>query len=308
MAQYRTRNPYDPRFALPANIMAEPPGRGAMVTAQLPRKTIGSMPRDASYSSGYAVPNYIADEVPGRGAATTRMLPRGWPKSLGDDEASVGAGQQIANWITATISQVPASMRPYALRAALDRVEPGLYNEVVRRSKALTKQGVPTGEATRAAIASATSEGVVKEMVRLGRQAPGAMDGLWDSIKSGVKKAGSWLSHPENAIAALNPLTLQAKLAASPEAQQWAGKAVKEIGKAACAFAKSPAAPAAAGAAGTAFGAPPQAGAIGANIAAQACAGGQPASAAGGGIMSSSWVVPVAIGGAGLVAILLLTR
>jgi len=56
MSLYHLPRPWNPGFAIPAYVQAEPPERGTFVTAQLPRGTISQV-----------IPNYLA--VPGpRGA------------------------------------------------------------------------------------------------------------------------------------------------------------------------------------------------------------------------------------------------
>lgn len=87
MAQFRRPHPWDPHFALPGNVMAEPPGRGTLTTAQLPRKTISGRPKD--WTGGFALPAYLKHEPSGRGAVHThwarrKTIPQYIPKSLGD--------------------------------------------------------------------------------------------------------------------------------------------------------------------------------------------------------------------------------
>ena len=87
MAHFRSPNPYDPHFALPDNVLAEPPGRGTITTAQLPRRTMGFVPED--WDGGFALPNYIRDEPHGRGTAIhtfqarRKTIPFKIPESLG---------------------------------------------------------------------------------------------------------------------------------------------------------------------------------------------------------------------------------
>ena len=73
MAQFRMMNPYDPQYRLPGYVMAEPPGRGALVTDYITRRFIDS---PATSSAGYAVPGYVMSEQVGRGARGTYWLPR----------------------------------------------------------------------------------------------------------------------------------------------------------------------------------------------------------------------------------------
>jgi hypothetical protein len=99
VAQYRYNNPYNAGFALPSNVMAEPPGRGTLVSDMLPRGTISTI---HGWTGGYEVPEYIRQETPGRGARTTAWLPRGTiplkvPDALGgySDEAVVNTSRAL---------------------------------------------------------------------------------------------------------------------------------------------------------------------------------------------------------------------
>lgn len=78
MAQYQAPTPWNPGYDVPKYITAEPLGRGAFVTRQLPRGTFGPMPPDPSVwdRTGYQLPDYVKAEPIGRGTFTTKMLPR----------------------------------------------------------------------------------------------------------------------------------------------------------------------------------------------------------------------------------------
>lgn len=65
MSFYNLPNPYDPRYAIPEYVMAEPPERGTFTTQWLPRGTIPAL-----------VPDYLAK--PGR-------------KLLGRNDAQLGS-------------------------------------------------------------------------------------------------------------------------------------------------------------------------------------------------------------------------
>lgn len=54
MANYIRENPFDPNYALPANVRVEPPGRGTVTSRQLPRRTIDRifLGDDAPYNPG----------------------------------------------------------------------------------------------------------------------------------------------------------------------------------------------------------------------------------------------------------------
>ncbi len=54
MSFYHLPNPWNPHYAIPDYVMAEPPGRGTFTTAWLPRRTISEL-----------VPDFIAKPDPG---------------------------------------------------------------------------------------------------------------------------------------------------------------------------------------------------------------------------------------------------
>jgi len=106
MAQFRSPNPYDPHFALPDNVLAEPPGRGTITTAQLPRRTMGFVPKD--WDGGFALPNYIRAEPHGRGTAIStyqarrKTIPFKIPESLaGIEEMYAHPAMQAAGMVGA---------------------------------------------------------------------------------------------------------------------------------------------------------------------------------------------------------------
>ena len=140
MSFYHLPNPWDPAYAIPKYVMAEPPERGTFTTQWLPRGTISSV-----------IPDYLA--APGTGNAVGKAL-------LGRKDAGLGSlgnssleghclagdtldaqvysleplggaggdpvaayGQQAAAWLMGTIGQVPAEQRKAALRALLDAVQ-----------------------------------------------------------------------------------------------------------------------------------------------------------------------------------------
>lgn len=71
---YNLPPPWDPGFALPANVRDEGLERHAYVTKQMPRGTY-DMPNVGT--GGYAVPDYVMQEGYGQGTYTTKWEPRG---------------------------------------------------------------------------------------------------------------------------------------------------------------------------------------------------------------------------------------
>src|SRR5262245_28622655 len=116
MAQFRISHPWDPGYALPPHVMAEPPGNGTLTTAMLPRKTFDDpVP---GYTGGFAVPKYISEEPIGRGAATTywarrKTYPLYIPNALGDDASSAlrDYGNRVAEIIMTELPKLSADQR-----------------------------------------------------------------------------------------------------------------------------------------------------------------------------------------------------
>jgi hypothetical protein len=57
MAFFQIPNPWNPGYALPDYVLAEPPGRGTFTTAMLPRRTVDVLP-----------PDYLSQPIPARGS------------------------------------------------------------------------------------------------------------------------------------------------------------------------------------------------------------------------------------------------
>ena len=104
MAQYRIPHPYDARFALPANVMSEPPGRGTLTTNQRPRRTFdspGYIP--AAWNPGFDIPQYIKQEPLGRGTTTTyqarrKTISQYIPPALGCLESDTLGANAMGLW------------------------------------------------------------------------------------------------------------------------------------------------------------------------------------------------------------------
>lgn len=336
MAQFRRPNPYDPGFALPANVLAEPPGRGTLATVQLPRKTISGAP--SGWDGGYVLPDYVRAEGAGRGAmhshwARRKTIQRLVPDALGADGPPMrpgfpgdpikAYGQRASEFIMGTIREVPVEFRQIALEALLNEIEPGLYDRVTKRANEYKDEGMSTKKAVGAALASSMSEGIAKEMIKIGTKGvPGvrsqlglgfygdpsaqlALAGIWSSIKSGASKVGG-------AVKTGVTKTGSALKTGAKKAYDWGKKAVNKLGSLACSVMKHPAAPVAAGAAAAAAGAPPQAGAAGAQVGAALCTKNTPEAPQDQLMQPQSylpkWILPVAIGGGALVLVLMLTR
>jgi len=144
------------------------------------------------------------------------------------------------------------------------------------------------------------SEGIVREMIKLGSgRTPSvrsqfglgyygetsreiALDGLWSSIKNGVKKAakkvksgaewvGGKVSWPARKAAQGVSKGVEYAKKGAQKTWEWGKQAVDKLGSLACGVMQSPVVSVAAGAAATAYGAPASAGAAGAEVGAKLC-------------------------------------
>lgn len=346
MAQYRIPHPYDPRFALPANVMAEPPGRHTITTAQRPRKSFeppGYIP--SAWDAHFALPKYIRDENIGRGSvhshwARRRTVPTLLPDALGgiDDTVRPGFpgdpfkqyGERVSELLMGTIKQVPADFRQVALEAVLDELEPGLFERVTKRANEYkAKDGDPRA-ALQMAIASSVSEGLAKEVIEVGRTGKlppmrslmglglydesyeQALVGLGFSVSGSLKKVGRAVKR--TTTRATGTVTRGITKGAT-KAFTWGKKALNKIKDLTCTVMNNPLSDVAAGAAAASQGVPPEVGTAGKQMAqGMLCPPGmepmpQDALTTAGGLTGMpKWVLPVGIGAAGLVAVLLLRK
>ena len=269
MAQFRTPHPWDPGFALPANVLAEPPGRGTLVTAQLPRKTISGRPMD--WTGGYAVPQWILDEPSGRGvywtkSAQRKTIQQSIPGSLGDvdqipkpgfpGDPIKAYGHRASEVIMNGIRTVPPEFRLIALESLLNELESGLYAKVTTKATEYEKRGMSAKKAVKAAIASQMSAGLAAEMLKLGRgKSPKptslvglgcyggvgkqiALDGLWSSIKSAASKVASTTKSAVTTVARGVSYPIRKTASGVRTAATWTASKVKSAANKALDFGK----------------------------------------------------------------------
>lgn len=238
-------------------------------------------------------------------------------------------GQRASEYLLRTIKQVPIEFRLIALEALLNEVEPGLYDRVTIRANKYRSQGASERKAVSSALASSMSEGMAKELIKIGQgKAPAlrsqvglsyygdaskqlALDGLWSSIKDGASKVGSAVKTAAKGIASGAKAAASGVASGASTAWGWGKTAVNKLGSLACAVVSSGAGQVAAGAGGAALGVPPQVGMQGAQVASGMCAKGETPAATQQQLFQPerpAWILPVAIGGVGLVAILLLRK
>jgi hypothetical protein len=322
MSFYHLPHPYNPHYAIPDYVMAEPPGRGTITTKWLPRGTISQM-----------VPDYLAKpvsrELTGRTDATL-----GCDKGLGslgcdtlgaaevyqlDALGGVGGGDPIqayglraSEWIMRTINEVEPANRAIAMRALLDSVDKSLWDRVAAEAAKFKAKGLPPKAAMQKALAVCLANGMIAELVKTGEKVlqkraagPGQLQALgFCGPICAAKKVRDAAKYVGGKVAG-----------GASTATSWVSKGVQKLGGLACSVANSSVAPLAAGAGAAAMGAPPQAGTTGLAFAQTLCgkngdsaaaqqALNTPTPGAAGGM--PGWVLPAAIGGGVLVLVLAL--
>lgn len=363
MAQYRTPHPYDAHFALPANVMTEPPGRGTMVTAQLPRRTFFEGMKNWT-GCGYAIPDYIMAEPPGRGAAGTyqrrrKTIPMRIPESLGafaPETLKPGFlgdpykeyGVRVAKQLMGTIHEVPQEFRQVALEALLNELKPGLFARVTELANKYKKDGMAPKKSVREAIAAAISEAKAIEIVEVGKRlvVPEGLLGLgmyealgWNpvsSIKKGAQKVGGAIKTGAQKVGGAVKTAAQKTGGAVKTAGKAVGKGAAAVGKKAyewgkkafdfvhgfnCKIMKSGLSDTAAGVIGGYYAKSPEAGVAGHRaVTGEICGAypkgeeppmpGGPGYGGGSAIneFMSSWKFPVALGGLGILAVVVLSK
>jgi hypothetical protein len=80
MSYLNKKNPYNPGYALPKNVLAEPERRGTFTTRAAPRGTIDTYraaKKGTAWDPGYALPSNVLREKPGQGVLVTNWAPKG---------------------------------------------------------------------------------------------------------------------------------------------------------------------------------------------------------------------------------------
>jgi hypothetical protein len=309
MSHYQFPHPWDPGYAIPAYVAAEPQGRGTFTTKEIPRRTISEPPRDRQVynRTRWATPNYAQGRYT-KNPLTTKMIPRrtvsllapdffGRPaapgiatgsvldgntldgNTLGDHAAPSRVEDPIISFgkrgSTLVLRELRRAKTAAQRSAVFAKIDSGFEREVEKKTAAFKAKGYPAKSALQRAIAAALSNQLASEFLQLGR--PDALSGFF----SGIGKAFT------GAI----------------------GGSVKGLGKLACGVATSPAGGFAGAAAGAAAGGPAgaQVGLMGAQTAQGMCAGAPPIQPMYGFPAASTFpILPVAIGAGVLVLVLAL--
>jgi hypothetical protein len=197
---YHLPHPWNPGYAIPRYVMAEPPERGTFTTQWMPRGTIPNLVpdffanpiekkllgrNDAGLSglgslggctlagSTLAGSTLAGSTLAGStlGASEYRLEPLG---RNGMSGTITKYGLATARGMIARIRQLPNSQRAAALKMAMDRIDSTLRARCERYALEAQNTGMPAGKALELGLARALSEGVTSELARLGtsRQLP----------------------------------------------------------------------------------------------------------------------------------------
>jgi hypothetical protein len=92
----------------------------------------------------------------------------------GPDDPIKQYGERATEYMMARLERVPADQRAAALELALKAIDPTLPGRVERKERTFVGRGDPPDLAQRRAIAASLSEGMLREMVGMGRGKPPA--------------------------------------------------------------------------------------------------------------------------------------
>lgn len=324
MAFYNLPTPWNPGYAIPEYVLAEPPGRGTFTTGMIERGTIDSLlpnvfgaagnggsikGKKGLGSLGGAVFGDMVGPVQGLGAAAVANGKMMKPGFRGDPIAAYG--KAMSSYLTRTIVMVDPDMRKVALKAVLDELDPKLWASVAEKAEKLQAKRLPPKVAFQRALAAALADGFARELIEAGKTgriqmvsqtglgsygAPAArmaMAGVFDKIKGAAKKVGSAITGAGKAIG-------KGVGKGVSKAASWGKKAIEKFGSMACGVLNSGAASVAAGAAAGAVGVPPQVGVKGAEVGQGFCKQEQIPPASQQELHGGIGLVPILIGGAAL--------
>jgi hypothetical protein len=173
MSFYHLPHPWNPGYAIPEYIMAEPPGRGVFTTKWLPRGTISQLTPDFLAKSTAkkvlgredAQLGSLSGDTLGAKETVYKLEPLG---ATGRVDPIRAYGEQAAKWIMGTIHEVDPGNRTIALRALLDSVDIGLWDSVAKHAGKYKAQGMAPKAAMQKALAVCLSSGMAKEIVTEG--------------------------------------------------------------------------------------------------------------------------------------------
>lgn len=192
MPFYHLPHPWNPGYAIPKYVLAEPPERGTFTTQWLPRGTISQIVPDYLAKPGRKILGRTDADLGSLGGTSLDCATLADPTLQGSSLAgdtlgaqvyeleplgALGAnpvaayGQRAAGWIMSTINRVPAPQRKAALRALLDAVDRGLWSKVDAAGQKYQAAGMNPKAALARALAEHMSAGIAHEIVETGKRA-----------------------------------------------------------------------------------------------------------------------------------------
>lgn len=178
MSFLNRRNPWNPGYAMPGYVLAEPAGRGTFTTKWLQRGTISQLVPDELSglgSLGSDGMGSLSGNVFGAAAIGTKKsspllsaLRPSKPGFKGDPIAAYG--MRVSEVLMGRIRRVPKVHRKAALKAVLDELDVSLWERVADKAQQFKAKGHAPKAAMRKAIASAVSSGMAKEILAAGRK------------------------------------------------------------------------------------------------------------------------------------------
>jgi hypothetical protein len=323
-------------FDIPKYIKQENIGRGAVSTIQRTRKTFDAIIPDALGDIEAPMPYRLSQEVYALDGIGEDLL-----GSANDPYRMYG--ERVGELLMGTIDQVPSEWREPALKAVLKELDPGLPDLVTTRANRYMKsKGLSSKAALQAAIASSVSEGLAKEVVKVGKTGKmppqkslmglgvyeGALEeayvGLGLSIGGSLSKVGSALksgaSTVGSGVVSAKQWTTGKISSGAKTAYNWGKTAVKKVWSLNCKVMKHKASDYVSGAVAAYYGVPPQVGTAGHQAVTGKVCGkdGKPLTAEEmaeltepGGLLGprkTPWLLYGGIGAVGIAAVLLLTK
>lgn len=192
MPFYHLPHPWNPGYAVPKYVLAEPPERGTFTTQWLPRGTISQIVPDYLAKPGRKILGRTDADLGSLGGTTLDCSTLSRPTLAGHslEGSSLGAevytleplgaggtdpvlayGMKASSWIMSTISRVPQPQRKAALRALLDAIDPSLWSKVDADGQKHQAAGMNPKAALARALAENMSAGIAHEIVETGKRA-----------------------------------------------------------------------------------------------------------------------------------------
>lgn len=192
-------------YSLPKNVLDEPLGRGTITTQQLKRRSISQFVPDYLSTRGPGDTTMVA-ETPGMsGFGTVELEPAKIrkPGYAGDPISTYG--RDAAALIMKRLESVPQKQRTAALRGLFEKIDPQLWTTVAQKAEWLEQNGESPRTALQKAMAASLSDGLMRELVHIGLTGsvqPNGHAGLaafgcaalgdtWDDIGNFAKDAGN---------------------------------------------------------------------------------------------------------------------